>query len=143
MTQHLTPNQQQWITALRSGGYIQGEGKLHSTDGFCCLGVAAKEFLTSDVEVTQYVDCSFTHWEYNGEPDVAPDYVMKALGLYDSNGSTKAYRSLIDSTSPTLDDIPSYELGLTNINDNGKTFEQIADIIEANPENYFREDHKL
>jgi hypothetical protein len=126
--QQLTPNQQQWITALRSGGYTQGEGKLHSTDGFCCLGVAAKEFLKIDVEVTQKGDWSFTHWNYNGEPDVAPDYVMKALGLYDSNGSSMTKDNLIM---------------LTAMNDNGSTFEQIADIIEANPENYFREDHTL
>jgi hypothetical protein len=139
----LTPNQQQWITALRSGGYTQGEGLLHSSDGFCCLGVAAKEFLKIDVEVTQKGDWSFTHWNYNGESDVAPDYVMKALGLYDSNGSTKVYRSQIDSTSPTSDYISSNKLRLTTMNDKGSTFEQIADIIEANPENYFREDHTL
>jgi hypothetical protein len=143
MTQQLTPNQKQWITALRSGLYTQGEGKLHSTDGFCCLGVAAKEFLTCDVKVTANVHGSFTQWKYNGEPDVAPDYVMNALGLYDSNGSTKAYRTQIESTSPTSDYIASDELGLTTMNDNGKTFDQIADIIEANPENYFLEDHKL
>jgi|TARA_R110000851_G_scaffold37670_2_gene97139 hypothetical protein len=131
MTQHLTPNQQQWITALRSGGYTQGKGKLHSTDGFCCLGVAAKEFITSDVEVTENIDeddNDYTTWAYDSDFDVAPDYVIKALGLYDSNGSSRTKEDLMI---------------LTNLNDKGSTFEQIADIIEANPENYFREDHKL
>jgi hypothetical protein len=129
--QQLTPNQQQWITALRSGGYTQGEGKLHSTDGFCCLGVAAKEFLTDDVVVTEVIlksDEYYTMWSYDTEDEMAPDHVIKALRLYDKNGS-----SMKGDDSPML----------TYLNDNGSTFEQIADIIEANPENYFREDHTL
>lgn len=28
-----------WVKALRSGGYRQGIGKLRSGDEFCCLGV--------------------------------------------------------------------------------------------------------
>jgi hypothetical protein len=134
MAQQLTPNQQQWITALRSGGYTQGTACLHSTDGFCCLGVAAKEFLTSDVVVTvvtedidEYYN-DYTTWTYDTDGEVAPDYVMKALGLYDSNGSSRNKEDLMI---------------LTSLNDHGSSFEQIADIIEANPENYFREDHKL
>jgi hypothetical protein len=127
----LTPNQQQWITALRSGKYTQGKGCLHNTDGFCCLGVAAKEFLTDDVVVTEITDEyeeDYIAWSYDTEPEMAPDYVMKALGLYDNNGSSK-----------TNDDL----MMLTHLNDDDSTFEQIADIIEANPEHYFREDHTL
>jgi hypothetical protein len=131
MTQQLTPNQQQWITALRSGKYTQGKGCLHNTDGFCCLGVAAKEFLTDDVvvaEVTDKYDIDYASWSYDTEDEMAPDHVMKALGLYDSNGSSR-----------TNDDL----MMLTHLNDDDSTFEQIADIIEANPKNYFREDQKL
>jgi hypothetical protein len=138
MTQQLTPNQQQWITALRSGGYNQGTGCLHSSDGFCCLGVAAKEFLTDDVVVAEHFSdyVSAEHmWSYDDETDMAPDYVMKALGLYDNNGTSET--QLI---APV--DIAD-SLMLTTMNDNGKTFEQIADILEANPENYFREYHTL
>jgi hypothetical protein len=131
MTQQLTPNQQQWITALRSGKYTQGKGCLHKTDGFCCLGVAAKEFLTDDVvvaEVTDKYDKGYASWSYDAEDEMAPDHVMKALGLYDSNGSSR-----------TNDDL----MMLTHLNDEGITFEQIADIIEANPEHYFRDYHLL
>jgi hypothetical protein len=127
----LTPNQQQWITALRSGKYTQGKGCLHNTEGFCCLGVAAKEFLTDDVvvaEVTDKYDIDYASWSYDTEDEMAPDHVMKALGLYDSNGSSR-----------TNDDL----MMLTHLNDEGITFEQIAGIIEANPENYFRENHLL
>jgi hypothetical protein len=131
MTQQLTPNQQQWITALRSGKYTQGKGCLHNTDGFCCLGVAAKEFLTDDVVVTEVIDQydeDYITWSYGSEDEMAPKYVMKALGLYDNNGSSR-----------TNDD----EMMLTHLNDDDSTFEQIADIIEANPEHYFRDYHLL
>jgi hypothetical protein len=131
MTQQLTPNQKQWITALRSGGYTQGTASLHSSNGFCCLGVAAKEFLTDDVVVTEDIDeydNNYTTWTYDTECEVAPEYVMKALGLYDENGTSRTRLT---------------SMMLTDMNDKGKTFEQIADIIEANPENYFLEDHKL
>jgi hypothetical protein len=127
----LTPNQQQWITALRSGKYTQGKGCLHNTDGFCCLGVAAKEFLTDDVVVTEITnECEedYIRWSYDAEPEMAPDHVMKALGLYDSNGSSR-----------TNDDL----MMLTHLNDDDSTFEQIADIIEANPQDYFRDYHFL
>jgi hypothetical protein len=127
----LTPNQQQWITALRSGKYTQGKGCLHNTEGFCCLGVAAKEFLTDDVvvaEVTDKYDIDYASWSYDTEDEMAPDHVMKALGLYDSNGSSR-----------TNDDL----MMLTHLNDEGSTFEDIADIIEANPQDYFREHHLL
>tara|TARA_R110000764_G_scaffold73918_2_gene150406 strand:- start:2616 stop:3011 length:396 start_codon:yes stop_codon:yes gene_type:complete len=131
MTQQLTPNQKQWITALRSGEYAQGKACLHSSNGFCCLGVAAKEFLTDDVVVTEFTDEydeDYATWSYDNDDECAPKYVMKSLGLYDNNGSSK-----------TRDE----SMMLTHRNDAGSTFEQIADIIEANPENYFREDHTL
>ena len=30
---------QQWVTALRSGEYAQGNGHLRKDDEYCCLGV--------------------------------------------------------------------------------------------------------
>jgi hypothetical protein len=137
MTQQLTPNQKQWITALRSGDYTQGQGHLHTNRGFCCLGVATKEFLTSGVDINASSGGDKTIWAYNGEQEMAPDHVMDALGLICPNGTNKAQMNL--PAGYDEDD----SLMLTAMNDNGKTFEQIADIIEANPENYFLEDHKL
>ncbi len=37
-----------WIAALDSGEYKQGHGKLQSTFGFCCLGVACKVLIPLD-----------------------------------------------------------------------------------------------
>ena len=42
----LTDNQETWLTALKSGGWKQHRGSLHSLDGksHCCLGVADELF---------------------------------------------------------------------------------------------------
>jgi hypothetical protein len=113
----MTPNQIQLITALRSGKYTQTTGCLHNATGSCCIGVAAQEFVTPDVVVTKIGD----DWAYDDETAVAPEYVKRALGLRSCFGG---------SSGPHL---PS----LTSLNDTGKTFLEIADILEANPEAYF------
>jgi hypothetical protein len=122
--QELTPNQTQWIAALRSGNYAQTTaGNLHDSKGFCCLGVAAKEFLTDDVSVNTNYDCKdVTRWLYNGEGGKAPKYVIDALGLNSACG----------------DPIRGTDDALTGLNDNGSTFNEIADILEANPGHYFK-----
>jgi hypothetical protein len=119
--QELTPNQTQWIAALRSGNYEQTTGYLHDSKGFCCLGVAAVEFLTDDVSVNKNYDCRDV-WLYDGESGEAPKYVIDALGLNNALG---------DPIRDTDDD-------LTDLNDNGSTFNEIADILEANPGHYFK-----
>jgi hypothetical protein len=118
--QELTPNQTQWIAALRSGNYAQTTGRLHDIKGFCCLGVAAVEFLTDDVKVEHSHGMYYTRYE--GETAEAPLYVIMALSLNDSCGA-----------SSEEDDEP-----LVRLNDDGKTFSEIADILEANPGHYFK-----
>lgn len=39
---------QTWLEALRSGEYKQTHGTLHNSEGYCCLGVAAKVWELSD-----------------------------------------------------------------------------------------------
>jgi hypothetical protein len=114
----MTPNQTQLLVALRSGNYTQTQGRLHDTQGSCCLGVAAREFLTPETVVTKSDDC----WAYNGLFGAAPQYVVDALDLKSDLGG---------SSDPELE-----ALYLLN-DDEGKTFSEIADIIEANPEAYF------
>jgi hypothetical protein len=113
----MTPNQIQLITALRSGKYTQTTTCLHDEIGSCILGVAAREFMTSDTRVVKLGN----DWAYNDETVFAPDYVIEALGLFTARGG---------SSNPCL---PS----LTGLNDDGKTFLEIADILEANPKDYF------
>lgn len=114
----LTPNQTLWIAALRSGDYRQGRNSLCDNRNYCCLGVAAELFQTPTTEVrtdpegTVYFD---THC------GVAPTYVMEALGLRGNTGPSRGnpFRSL------------------AALNDNGCSFDEIADILEAHPGEYF------
>ena len=123
---NLTENQKIWLDALRSGKYKQGyNGALHEkcdgADEFCCLGVAAKIFAHGDVAI-QVND--FGVVKYNGQFATAPDYVMEALGLFDACGRPKSESQFIS---------------LSLMNDNGRTFVEIADHFEANVKAYTNE----
>jgi hypothetical protein len=117
-----------WVQALRSGEYDQGYEMLCDTkDGkrsFCCLGVlcdlftklepqavAAKQF-----EVAELVG----KVSYDGNDSCLPDLVMEWAGLATGTGLYK-----------WTDDDGDHATDLTEDNDGGKTFRQIADIIEA------------
>ena len=120
--QNLGPRQREWIEALRSGKYEQGRMYLNLGGKFCCLGVAcdiSKEALQLNVGVSKL---------RNG----------KEVNSYnDINGSLSSevikYFSFVMKEEEGLN-------RLTYMNDSvGKTFEQIADIVEENPEHYFTE----
>lgn len=119
----LGPNQRKWLKALESGKFKQDKAVLKTASGsYCCLGVACEVFKTPTVKVTfdEEADCAGA-WKFNGEYEVAPPFVRRALGLRSEEGDPK------DGGDP-----------LTDINDSGKPFKKIAAIIRANPSNYFR-----
>lgn len=106
-------NTQKWIDALRSREYRQTRNRLHDTEGYCCLGVAcdlfAKEMGDSKwVELPNDNGFAFRH---NGEwfdmTSFLPRDVAIFFGLH-----------------------PKYEDTLASMNDEGKTFSQIATRIE-------------
>lgn len=113
----LTHNQNLWLAALRSGSYQQGRDHLRDLDdNFCCLGVACDLFHPEPPSPRDTV------YKYSKEVCLAPHSVKEALLLRTATG-------LPNSVELTA---------LTDLNDRGVTFEEIADIIEANPEEYFR-----
>lgn len=92
-----------WTTALRSGEYKQIKGALHDGHGFCCLGVAVDELMDGD-------------WNWNSE-----NYSYgfdENTGLLSSDVLTEL--GLSDTA----------QVRLSNLNDDGFTFEEIADFIE-------------
>lgn len=97
-----------WVAALRSGEYQQGRAVLRQNSQFCCLGV-----LCDLVDNTRWrrTDASEIVYTYaiDEYPHTAmpPAEVYAAAGLSDDDGST-----------------------LADANDNGKSFEFIADYIE-------------
>lgn len=106
----LTPQEARrlWVEALRAGEYTQTTGTLRDHTGYCCLGVAVK-VLTSIAD------------EEVREDNLAQyPKVRRTLGLRDSWGTYDPNSSL------------------TEDNDSGKTFAEIADIIESEPDGLFK-----
>lgn len=132
----------QWVEALRSGEYEQGNGRLHyRKDGeikHCCLGVlcdlAVKSGLEVEVNPPEPAECKCGDhppnpdssvdgpFYYDGYDDFLPDAVMEWAGLHRQN--------------PRIDDgedAPEDETAtLSWRNDNNSSFREIADIIEQN-----------
>lgn len=122
----LGPMQKQWIAALRSGKYEQGFRRLRTRDNkYCCLGVACEILgleAKLDFDVYRFID------EETSSNSVIPGMTFSRLGLRSKEGHLKE----------PLDDGRGYCSCLYDLNDTAKlSFEQIADYIEANPENVF------
>lgn len=113
-----------WIEALRSGTYHQICGRLRLGNEFCCLGVACdvygKQTSSSEWDGPRFYPERGNQLIYSGF--ALPDAVREWLGLATHDGrygtgSDADYWCLIDD------------------NDNDKkSFNEIADIIESEPE---------
>ena len=114
----LGPNQTQWLTALRSGTYAQGPFSLRVGDNHCCLGVACEVF--NVVKVTPW-NSADTRYGDAEETTSAPKEIIELLQFYGVVGED------LDGNN-----------SLAGMNDNGRTFAEIATIIETHPERYFR-----
>ncbi len=117
-----------WTAALRSGKYEQGAFKLNSQGKFCCLGVLceiAREagvveavhygngISYAPVDVDHYINAS----DY--EDTILPRAVSAWAGL--ETGSPSVF---VDADRTKLQP-------LTILNDNGKPFAEIANLIEG------------
>ena len=106
-----------WAKALRSGTYEQTPGSLHTIDGFCCLGVRCDlsrkegngEWDTYDGEAFVFVEGSKREW------DLLPPSVQQWANLA--------------SACPIVN-LEEGIKALSELNDAGATFEQIATLIE-------------
>ena len=109
---------QQWVTALRSGEYTQTRWNLQTEQGYCCLGVLcdlyAKETGTKWKVHTTEDDEPFTYYSFDDCNSCLPDSVEKWAGLAMPNPHIKEERSLAE------------------LNDNGTSFTEIAQLIEEN-----------
>lgn len=94
---------EKWIAALRSGNYKQCKGMLRSSDGFCCLGVLCDVLYPEDWRFNSW------NWFHNDYLRLLPSKVVKGAGLFGHN---------VEITDLIWE------------NDEGKTFDEIADTIE-------------
>lgn len=97
-----------WVKALRSGRYKQGQVHLRVGDKHCCLGV-----LCRILRVKHNVGPEGMYF-YDGNPNLLADSVIAKVRMRSRTG--------ILSSCQTL----------AALNDSGKSFAEIADIIEAN-----------
>jgi len=115
-------HREQWVEALRSEKYQQGQDKLRDGNKFCCLGVACDISGLGEWVTTEHFDddgMPLTGYEIPDVTDtechVLPVKVMEWLG--------------VDNSEVTILD-NDVDL-LTRANDEGYSFSKIADIIEA------------
>ena len=126
-----------WVKALRSGKFKQGQGTLKQFNSkgvaqHCCLGVLCelynqemkknKKKMLSETIWNNDSDFSFGYCRLGGKKEDLPKEVMKWAGIRNSIG--KFYDDIYPLGQPCLADL----------NDIGKKFKTIADIIEKNYE---------
>lgn len=127
-----------WIAALRSGEFAQGAGWLR-TDGddesrYCCLGVLC-EMATQDGTIPP-----FSPRDGYGGQFTMPSLLVRAWSNADRNDIPYGNRDWLvavdDATKAAMS--PAAVLEIVNgtasvavLNDDGFTFEQIANLIEA------------
>ena len=117
----MNENAKKWVAALRSGKWSQTRDQLRDIAeepcSYCCLGVACEiSGLGEWCDYSDYVD-----EEGSSELTLTPA-VKKWLGMKTADGEL------------SLNGRPN---NLARLNDTGKTFSEIADIIEANQDQLF------
>lgn len=91
-----------WIIALRSGNYQQGTGGLRTDNTYCCLGVGCEVYDTAS-------------------------WVKHDDGIYSYKGGILFFPKFLKDLTGIS---PDQEKKLIEMNDDGKTFVEIADHIE-------------
>lgn len=125
--QALGPNQEAWLTTLETTNKRQTKERLHRyKGGYCCLGIACET-----LNIKGVLNNEDKLWKYGAEKEgfLAPEEVIKALGLRDEYGSFD-----VSSFAPFT---PDNDNCLTGWNDSGVTFKQIAANIRSCPEAFF------
>jgi hypothetical protein len=119
----------QWLADLRSGEYRQSTGALASIDGgYCCLGVLCEQAVKAGIVRKNSTGfCGFCYSPVNNPDDsdaaTLPAAVMAWAGLDENNPATN--QNITDA-----DGIEHEEASLAELNDLGRAFAEIADIIE-------------
>lgn len=118
-----------WTARLRSGQDRQVAGRLSDgVGGYCCLGVLcdmAEEAGVVDKTVGKHPFNGVGAVYYGDTDTVLPPAVMDWAGLSQDNPVTSEYQPLNADGS-----VAPFRYSLAELNDAGKTFSQIADVID-------------
>lgn len=123
---------QQWTAALRSGKYKQGKNFLRQGDYFCCLGVLCDLIDSKEWRVLgadEYADA-----EYDVIGEAQPVHVFGSRGNTQMVPEPLASLIGLDSDSQDV---------LAQLNDSGKSFAEIADVIDAGTENIYHNANEI
>ena len=115
-----------WVEALRSGEYKKGIHSLRRNDTYCCLGVLCDVSGVGEwksIGGTKYTTVYAYTTENEANHTTLPELVMNHVGLASDIG--RKNEGILTS--------------LVAANDGGLNFNQIADIIEAEPEGLFHD----
>ncbi len=97
---------QKWVDALKSGDYQQTRATLKDQSGFCCLGVLCDLYSKETGE----------DWVQDGRDYYPPTAVCEWAGF-------------VNTYNPKVE-YGEERLSLADLNDNGKSFKEIAAIIQ-------------
>jgi hypothetical protein len=109
-----------WLKALRSGEYKQGRQRLRKDNRFCCLGVLCDIYI-KDTQRGKWENDTFIDVDGARERGILTNGVVEWSGLENGNPTLTVY-------SEALKDLDS----LTEMNDRGMSFNEIANFIEQN-----------
>lgn len=109
---------EKWLKALRSGEYSQTKGVLRDANGFCCLGVLC-DLHQKETPNAKWVDDNIRFYN-DGKMithGILSEKVMEWSGLNNTNPSV-------------FDNMNLKFIPLATLNDDGRTFNAIANLIE-------------
>lgn len=136
-----------WVAALRSGEFKQGREVLRTEkNDFCCLGVLCELFAREHPSNTQWVlngleedggplDFEVVHGPGFGTREVDQAYlpmaVMEWAGMSECNPPVELDAQQIKRTTTAVLNEDCKSVNLSDVNDKGFTFNEIADLIDA------------
>ena len=118
-----------WLEALRSGDFKQGKSALYNTetDTYCCLGVlcelAAREGIVTKRPSESGDNVRYVGADGRGSMSYLPEWVANWAGI----GGSFAHNPMV--VDPDNEDETTFLAALND--DKNKTFEEIANVIEA------------
>jgi hypothetical protein len=117
-----------WVDALRSGNYQQGMGQLRFGDTYCCLGVLC-DLHDRDQVGPGWDDKDQTYLRCDA---LLPREVAKWAGIIADDPDCFAPNEVIQTEFNVALTDHTIRGSLTDANDNGFSFSEIADLIEQN-----------
>jgi hypothetical protein len=111
-----------WLAALRSGDYQQGTGRLRVDDKYCCLGVLCD----------LHAKATNHEWEDTGIANSRPDKnTMRYLAEVNVLPYVVQVWADVNGPNPCIySESKQRTQSLSRINDDGGTFNEIANTIE-------------